>query len=210
MLAAWPGGSWQDTVWLVVALAVAYGVVFWLSALVWVYRDAKSRTNDSVSLFVSVFLVLIFSLPGLFLYLVLRPGETLTEAYERTLETEAMLQEVERLGTCPSCRRRIEEDYLLCPYCRTNLRKPCAQCGRALSFGWVACPYCGADRVPLTAAQAAGSQPQVASSAGGSPAPARQLRASAEGGRTAARPGGRPDSPTAGRPGLPANTEPLP
>ena len=197
MLAAWPGGSWQDTVWLVAALLVAYGVVLWLSALVWVYRDAKSRTNDSVSQFVSVFLVLIFNLPGLFLYLVLRPQETLTDAYERTLETEAMLQEVERLGTCPSCRRRIEEEYLLCPYCRTSLRKPCAQCGRALSFGWVACPYCGADRVPMTAAEAGGARPQAAPSSAGGAAPARQLRASASG-------------PPAGRPGLPANTEPLP
>jgi len=197
MLAAWPGGSWQDTVWLVAALLVAYGVVLWLSALVWVYRDAKSRTNDSVSQFVSVFLVLIFNLPGLFLYLVLRPQETLTEAYERTLETEAMLQEVERLGTCPSCRRRIEEDYLLCPYCRTSLRKPCAQCGRALSFGWVACPYCGADRVPMTAAEAGGARPQAAPSSAEGPAPARQIRAPASG-------------PPAGRAGLPANTEPLP
>jgi RNA polymerase subunit RPABC4/transcription elongation factor Spt4 len=195
MLAAWPGGSWQDTVWLVVALAVAYGVVLWLSALVWVYRDVKGRTNDSVSQLVSVFMVLIFNLPGLFLYLVLRPQETLTEAYERTLETEAMLQEVERLATCPSCRRRIEEDYLLCPYCRTSLRKPCTQCGRALSFGWVACPYCGTERVPLTAAEAARSQTAAASSSAGIPASARQLRPSAQGGRAA---------------GLPANTEPLP
>ena len=195
MLAAWPGGSWQDTAWLVVALGVAYGVVLWLSALAWVYRDVKNRTNDSVSQWVSVFLVLIFNLPGLLLYLVLRPQETLTEAYERTLETEAMLQEVERLGTCPSCRRRIEEDYLLCPYCRTSLRTPCAQCGRALSFGWVACPHCGAERVPLTAAEATRTQTQAAPPAAGSPAPARRLRASAEGGRASS---------------LPANTEPLP
>jgi RNA polymerase subunit RPABC4/transcription elongation factor Spt4 len=197
MLAAWPGGSWQDTVWLVVALLVAYVVVLWLSALVWVYRDIKSRTNDPVSQYVSVFLVLIFNLLGLFLYFILRPEETMTEAYERTLETEAMLQEVERLGTCPSCRRRIEEDYLLCPYCRTSLRKPCAKCGRALSFGWVACPYCGADRVLLTAPEAAGTQPQAASPAAGSLTPAAQVRA-------------RANRPPAGRPGLPANTEPLP
>jgi len=190
MLAAWPGGTWQDTIWLVVALMVAYGVVLWLSALLWVYRDVKSRTNDSVSQLVSVFLVLIFNLPGLFLYLVLRPQETMTEAYERTLETEAMLQEVERLGTCPSCRRRIQEDYLLCPYCRTSLRTPCAQCGRALSFGWVACPHCGADRTPSAVAEAARSQTAAASPAAGSPAPAQQLRA-------------RPS-------GLPANTKPLP
>jgi len=195
MLAAWPGGTWQDTVWLVAALVVAYGVVLWLSALAWVYRDVKSRTNDSVSQWVSVFLVLIFNLPGLFLYFILRPQDTLTEAYERTLETEAMLQEVERLGTCPSCRRRIEEDYLLCPYCRTSLRRPCNQCGRALSFGWVACPYCGTDRMPSTPTEAARSQTQAASPAAGGPAAARQLGASPQGGRAA---------------GLPANTEPLP
>ena len=197
MLAAWPGGSWQDTVWLVAALLVAYVVVLWFSAVVWAYRDIKNRTNDSFSQFVSVFLVLVFNLPGLFLYLVLRPQETMTEAYERTLETEAMLQEVERLGTCPSCRRRIEEEYLLCPYCRTSLRKPCTQCGRALSFGWVACPYCGADRVPSMAAEAIRSQTQAPSPAAGSPASAQPVPAGASG-------------PPAGRPGLPANTEPLP
>jgi hypothetical protein len=80
MLAAWPGGSWQDTVWLVVALLVAYGVVFWLSTLVWVYRDIKGRTNDPVSQFVSVAMALIFPMAGLVLYLILRPQETLTDA----------------------------------------------------------------------------------------------------------------------------------
>jgi RNA polymerase subunit RPABC4/transcription elongation factor Spt4 len=189
MLAAWPGGSWQDTVWLGVALLVAYGVVLWLSAIVWVYRDIKSRTNDLVSQLVPVFLALIFNLPGLLLYLILRPQETLSEAYERALEAEAMLQELERLETCPSCRRRIEDSYLLCPYCRTRLRQACTQCGRALSFGWVACPYCGTDRAVASRAEAAGSQVESVSSTAGSPAPARRLRA-------------RPS-------GLPANTEPL-
>lgn len=199
MLAAWPGGSWQDTVWLVAALLVAYGVVLWLSAIVWVYRDIKSRTNDLVSQLVSIVLALIFNLPGLLLYLILRPQETLSEAYERALEAEAMLQELERLETCPSCRRRIEDSYLLCPYCRTRLRQACTECGRALSFGWVACPYCGTERVPVTAAEAASSPAQPTPSAAGGSAPARRVRASTEGGSAL---GGRTS-------GLPANTEPL-
>ena len=216
MLAAWPGGSWQDTVWLVVALLVAYGVVFWLSTLVWVYRDIKGRTNDPVSQFVSVTMALIFPMAGLVLYLILRPQETLTDAYERSLEAEAMLQELERLETCPSCRRRIEADYLLCPYCRTTLRQPCTECGRALSFGWVTCPYCGADRVPLAAIEAMRSQPRPTPSAAGRPAPARPVRNSAKTGQPAARPdgsapggraGGTPPTGQAGS--LPANTEPL-
>jgi len=199
MLAAWPGGTWQDTVRLAVALLVAYGVVLWLSALVWVYRDIKSRTNDAVSQLVSAFLVLVFSLPGLVLYLILRPQETLSEAYERSLEAEAMLHELERLETCPSCRRRIEDNYLLCPYCRTRLRQACTQCGHALSFGWVACPYCSADRVPVAATEAASPQAEASSSAAAGPAAARRLRASTQGGSAL---GGRPS-------GLPANTERL-
>ena len=213
MLAAWPGGSWQDTVWLVVALLVAYGVVFWLSTLVWVYRDIKGRTNDPVSQFVSVAMALIFPMAGLVLYLILRPQETLTDAYERSLEAEAMLQELEHLETCPSCRRRVEADYLLCPYCRTTLRQPCTECGRALSFGWVTCPYCGADRVPLAAVEAMRSQPRLNPSAAGRPAPARPVRASAKGSQTAARPDGSAGrtggTPPTGQAGLPANTEPL-
>lgn len=189
MLVGWPGGNWQDTVSLVVALLTAYGVVLWLSALVWVYRDIKIRTNDLVSQFVSVFLVLVFNLPGLLLYLILRPQETLTDAYERTLEAEAMLQELERLETCPSCRRRIEDGYLLCPYCRTRLRQACGACDRALSFGWVLCPYCGTERAAATAVEAPASPVGATSPAARSPARARRVRA-----RTSS---------------LPANTEPL-
>jgi uncharacterized Zn finger protein (UPF0148 family) len=160
-----------------VALLVAYGVVLWLSALVWIYRDIKIRTNDLVSQLVSVFLVLIFNVPGLLLYLILRPPETLSEAYERALEAEAMLQELERLETCPSCQRRIEEGYLLCPYCRTRLRQACGECGRPLSFGWVVCPFCGTERAAATAAEAAASPVGAAPSAARSPARARRVRA---------------------------------
>lgn len=189
MLVSWPGGSWQDTVWLVVALLVAYVVVLWLAGAVWVYRDIKSRTNDLVSQSVSVLLVLVFNLPGLVIYLILRPRETLTEAYERGLDAEAMLQELERFDTCPSCQRRIEDRYLLCPYCRTRLRQPCAQCGQALSFGWVACPYCGSERVPTAIPGTTPPTAQSTPSAAVSPAPTRPVRP-----RTS---------------GVPANTEPL-
>ena len=174
--------SWEDVARLGIAIAVAYAVVLWLSLAYWAYRDARSRTNDSVSQAVAVLLVLVFNVLGLFIYLILRPKETLTEAYERSLEAEAMLQELEHGNTCPSCRRRIDDDYLLCPYCRTGLREPCGQCARPLSLGWVACPYCGSDRpriqaapfVPPTAAppQRAAPGPRRAASAGGSPRPA--------------------------------------
>jgi len=87
-------------------------------------------------------LVLVFSVLGLIIYLILRPRETLAEAYARSLEEEALLQELEEQGICPSCKRYITSEFIICPYCRTQLKKPCADCGRPLSFNWLVCPYC--------------------------------------------------------------------
>jgi hypothetical protein len=152
MLVGWPGGEWQDTVRLVAILLGSYAGILWLSAIVWVYRDVRERTSDSVSQAVAVLLALFFSVAGLLLYLILRPRETLGEAYERSLESEALLQELQDQQGCPSCRRRVEQDFVVCPYCRTRLRDPCPACGKGLSFAWSACPYCGAERGRETAA----------------------------------------------------------
>lgn len=181
--------SWQDWARLGIAVAVAYTAVLWLSLVYWAYRDARSRTNDVVSQAVAVILVLVFSVLGLFIYLILRPKETLTEAYERSLEAEAILHDLEHADVCPSCRRRVQDDYLLCPYCRTALREACSQCNRPLSLGWVACPYCGADRPRL---QTAAFVPASAS-----PSPQRAV------------PSTQP-SPSTGAAPQTANTEPFP
>jgi hypothetical protein len=156
MLVGWPGGSWQDTVWLIAILLGSYGAILWLSAIVWAYRDVRERTRDSVSQSVAVLLVLFFNIAGLLLYLILRPRETLAEAYERSLESEALLQELEDQQACPTCRRQVVQDFIVCPYCRTRLRDPCPACGKALSFAWTACPYCGTERGRQAAAPAIG------------------------------------------------------
>jgi|GEM_PF-1627893 len=130
-------------------------ILFWASLIIWTYRDIRDRTRDLSLQVVSVFLVMAFSLFGLLLYLVLRPRETLEEAYNRSLEEEALLRDIGEETACPSCRRFVEKDFIYCPYCRSQLREECARCGRALSFSWAACPTCGHERpmplqVPLT------------------------------------------------------------
>jgi hypothetical protein len=172
LLAIWDDGQWEK--WAIVAGVVvgAYLAVMWIAALYWVYRDAAQRSRDPIAHYLAVGAVLLFNLPGLLLYLILRPKTTLTERYEQQLEAEALLHEIRDQPSCPQCRRRIGEDFLTCPYCRTSLRMACESCSRALAFGWVVCPYCGADREVAAAreARAAGSEP-VSS-------PARARRAS--------------------------------
>ncbi|MEX0786484.1 MAG: zinc ribbon domain-containing protein [Dehalococcoidia bacterium] len=147
--------SWESSVALVAAVLIAYGVVLWLGTIVWTYRDIRERTQDGWSQTVSILLVVLFNIPGLVLYLILRPGETLTEAYERRLEAEALMRDLpEPRPACPSCQRTLSDDYLACPYCRTQVKAPCSSCARALELSWVICPYCAAPGPQATAATA--------------------------------------------------------
>ena len=88
-------------------------------------------------------LVAILNLPGVLVYLVLRPPRTLEEEYQQTLEEEALLQSIEDQTVCPGCERRVREDWLVCPTCQTKLRKPCHQCGKSMELSWNICPFCG-------------------------------------------------------------------
>ncbi len=148
MLALWgPFSSWEQVIMLIVALAASYWAILWLGAAIWTYRDMKDRGSDSASQAVAVLLVLVFNLPGLILYLILRPHETLAEAYVRNLETEAMLHEMNEQEVCYACQKHIRPDFAFCPHCRTRLQEACANCGRPMSLNWAICAYCGRERM---------------------------------------------------------------
>lgn len=126
-----------------VACIGAYLFALWVAMIVWTFRDSRSRSRDIFTQALSVLLVLVFNLPGLLLYMILRPRETLAEKYERELAGEAMLQDIEERQVCPVCHHKIMTDYLVCPNCHTKLHKKCDHCGRVLNLKWNVCPYCG-------------------------------------------------------------------
>lgn len=131
-------------------IAGIWGLLLWLSIIVWIYRDIRERTRDLglqvLAVFVGIMFFPGFNIPGLALYLMLRPRETLEEAYARSLEEEALLREIGDEGMCPSCRRFVEQGWRICPYCATQLKDVCVKCEQLLSFNWVACPYCATER----------------------------------------------------------------
>ncbi len=145
-LVSWPGGDWQATVKYVVVILAIYLAILWVTLVFWAYRDIRQRSRDPVIQAAAVLLVLLFFLPGHWVYLILRPRYTLTELYERSLEEEALLQDLEDQKACPTCKRRVLDDYLICPSCRTQLKEPCRNCGKPLSYAWVSCPYCAVDK----------------------------------------------------------------
>lgn len=146
----------QPFVIMFAALFAAFLTATWISVVIWTFRDIRARSRDIFAQVLGTLMVLVFfplfPLPGLGLYLILRPRETLAEIYERSLEEEALLQGIEERLACPGCNRRIEEEYMICPTCHTRLKKACPACGRLLHLRWNICPYCGAVQTAVKAA----------------------------------------------------------
>jgi RNA polymerase subunit RPABC4/transcription elongation factor Spt4 len=132
----------------IISVLIAWGAAFlaalWLSLIIWTYRDIRSRTRDALARILATLTVAILFLPGILVYLILRPSRTLEEEYQQTLEEEALLQSIEDTPLCPGCGRRIKDAWQVCPNCHTKLKKNCHQCGKLMELPWNLCPYCGA------------------------------------------------------------------
>ena len=115
----------------------------WLSLIIWAFRDMRHRSRDPFAQILAALLVALLPFVGIIIYLILRPPETLAEAYERALEEEALLQEIEERPTCPGCSRTIDPNWILCPHCHTRLRKACPDCNSLMELPWTLCPFCG-------------------------------------------------------------------
>jgi len=134
--------SLTSNILLITAFFGAFISALWLSLIVWTYRDMRARSRDVYAQILAAAVVAVLFLPGLVVYLILRPPQTLNEIYEESLEEEALLQEIEERRTCPGCGRHALEEWIVCPNCHTKLKKNCANCGRLMDLPWNLCPYC--------------------------------------------------------------------
>ena len=125
------------------AWGAAFFVALWVSLIVWTYRDVRARGKDPLMRFLAVMVVAVLFLPGIVVYLILRPGQTLEEEYQHTLEEEALLRSIEEARTCPGCGRHTRDDWLVCPHCHTKQKKPCHHCSYLMDLAWNLCPHCG-------------------------------------------------------------------
>lgn len=128
---------------------------------IWTFRDIRARSRDFLAQILATLLVLALPIIGLVVYLMLRPRETLADAYERSLEQEALLQAIEEPEICPGCGQRVKGDYLYCPDCHTQLKRACPECGRPLHLRWALCPYCSASVAPQALEPVPTSQPEA-------------------------------------------------
>jgi RNA polymerase subunit RPABC4/transcription elongation factor Spt4 len=126
-----------------IGFAAAFLAALWLSLIFWTFRDIRTRSRDPFMRILSVIIVALLSLPGVLIYLILRPPRTLDDDYQHSLEEEALLQSLEDAALCPGCSRHIQRDWVACPNCHVKLKKSCSHCGKAIEIPWNLCPYCG-------------------------------------------------------------------
>jgi RNA polymerase subunit RPABC4/transcription elongation factor Spt4 len=139
-------------------------VTTWLAAAYWAFRDMHDRTENPVLPYLAGTLVLFGYLLGVLVYRIVRPPERLGDVYERNLAQEALLAEVEAVRTCQTCDRRVDDEWIICPWCRTRLKRVCPNCERLVGLDWTLCAWCGKDFE--RAASATSSAPAPATSTG--------------------------------------------
>ena len=144
------GGFFANPIVQLSIQAVAvYFVILWLASAYWAFRDMQQRSENPVLPYLAAALIVLFTpvlfLFGVIVYRIVRPHEKIGEVYERNLAEEALLAEVEAVKSCPTCARRVNDEWIICPTCRTRLNRVCANCGRLVGLDWSLCAWCGKD-----------------------------------------------------------------
>jgi RNA polymerase subunit RPABC4/transcription elongation factor Spt4 len=130
-------------------LIFIYIVVLWIATAYWAFRDMQQRSDNAILPYVVAAGIILFT-PFLFVfavwvYKIVRPHEKIGEVWERNLAEEALLNEVESVRHCPTCERRVDDEWIICPSCRTRLNRVCPNCSRLVGLDWSLCAWCGKD-----------------------------------------------------------------
>ena len=131
---------------IVVAVLGAFLFAFWVAMGIWAFNDIRSRTHDWLSILLAVLLVMAFPIIGLVLYTMIRPKQTLAEVYDRALEEEALLRELEVTLACPTCGVPVKENWVYCAACHNQLQHSCPNCSKLVRNEWDICVYCGTNQ----------------------------------------------------------------
>jgi hypothetical protein len=127
---------------LVIKFVLLLFVIFWVVVIVWTWFDSSERSTKLFFRITSVLVVAIFNIPGLIMYILLRPKATIEEIYWADLERRYLKFETAELGDCPKCGCQLLPGFLVCPSCNFELRKKCPSCNSYNDKSWKYCPYC--------------------------------------------------------------------
>ena len=130
------------------AIAI-YLVILWIATAYWAFRDMQQRSDNAILPYIVAAGIILFTpvffIFAVWVYKIVRPHEKIGEVWERNLAEEALLAEVEAIHHCPTCQRRVDDEWIICPTCRTRLNRVCPNCSRLVGLDWSLCAWCGKD-----------------------------------------------------------------
>jgi hypothetical protein len=130
-------------------LIFIYLVILWIASAYWAFRDMQQRSDNAILPYLVAAGIILFTpflfVFAVFVYKIVRPHEKIGEVWERNLAEEALLNEVESIPHCPTCERRVDAEWIICPSCRTRLNRVCPNCSRLVGLDWSLCAWCGKD-----------------------------------------------------------------
>jgi RNA polymerase subunit RPABC4/transcription elongation factor Spt4 len=118
-------------------IVVLIGVLYVIS-IIWVIRDSYLRGANPIIWGIISLIPFI----GAFAYSMMRPPMLLSDKDEQAIDFALKKRELMKYGECAKCGYPVENEYLMCPNCATQLKNECRSCGHALSPEWRVCPYC--------------------------------------------------------------------
>ena len=133
---------------VIVAILGAFLFAFWVAMGIWSFNDIRSSNRDWLAIVLAVVLVMVFPIIGWVLYLMIRPKSTLADTYDRALEEEALLRELEETLACHTCGIPVKDNWVFCPNCHSQLQHACPSCSNLVRNEWEICVYCGTKQRP--------------------------------------------------------------
>jgi RNA polymerase subunit RPABC4/transcription elongation factor Spt4 len=139
----------SDVVQVGARLIFVYIAVLWIATAYWAFRDMQQRSDNAILPYLVAAGIILFTpfffIFAVWVYKIVRPHEKIGEVWERNLAEEALLAEVEAIRHCPTCERRVDDEWIICPSCRTRLNRVCPNCSRLVGLDWSLCAWCGKD-----------------------------------------------------------------
>jgi hypothetical protein len=130
---------------------IVYFFIVWIALIIWVIKDIVNRSDSIILQTLSILIILIGTPLGIFIYLLMRPSQTLFEKYNNEVEDNLDIMEnmIEEKNNdlwnslhCFSCETPILPEFKYCPKCTIELKFECKSCDKIVYRNWELCPYC--------------------------------------------------------------------
>ena len=111
----------------------------WIATLIWVIKDANSRSSSFRFWLLSASLIVLFTpVFGTILYIAIRPQWW---KWDKSPRRDASLQSI---NICDNCWNFNKIEYEYCAHCGESLQTSCRECQKKYPIMYNYCPNCGA------------------------------------------------------------------